>query len=95
MNPYYQVFGKGKDYKPYEYDREASVRATADSQVIVGVVSYREHEHDSKTLKLALDAASTNRQKPVVTAVVDRGYKGCQHTVDAEVTLPPPPEKGR
>lgn len=91
--PDIHCIGKGKDHKPYEYGRKASVVATADSQVIVGVVSHDEHEHDSKTLKPALDAANANRQTAVAEAVVDRGYKGCKHTVDAEVILPGPPLK--
>lgn len=91
--PDIHCIGKGKDHKPYEYGRKASVVATADSQVIVGVVSHDAHEHDSKTLKAALASANENRQTPVGTAVVDRGYKGCKRTVDIEVILPSAPLK--
>lgn len=85
--------GKGKDHKPYEYGRKASVAATLNSQVIVGVASHDKHEHDSKTLKAVLDSADENRKTPVSTAVVDRGYKGCKRKVDAEVILPSAPLK--
>ena len=85
--------GKGKDHKPYEYGRKASIAATMNSQVIVGVASHDKHEHDSKTLKAALDSANENRTTPVSTAVVDRGYKGCKRKVDAEVILPSAPLK--
>ena len=85
--------GKGKDHKPYEYGSKASVATTLDSQVIVGVASHEHHEHDSKTLKAALQSANENRETPVVTAVVDRGYRGCKRTVDAEVILPSAPLK--
>lgn len=85
--------GKGKDHKPYEYGRKASVAATLNSQVIVGVASHDKHEHDSKTLKAALDSANENRTTPVSTAVVDRGYKGCKRKVEAEVILPSVPLK--
>jgi IS5 family transposase len=43
--------GKGKDHKPYEYGRKASIVSTLKSQVIVGVESHDKHQHDSKTLK--------------------------------------------
>lgn len=85
--------GKGKDHKPYEYGQKASVVTTLDSQVIVGVVSHKKNEHDSKTLKSALDHAEQCRQTPIETAVVDRGYRGSKRTVDAEVILPSPPLK--
>ena len=85
--------GKGKDHKPYEYGRKASVVATMKSQVIVGVASHDKHEHDSKTLKAALDSANENRKMPVSTAVVDRGYRGSKRKVEAEVILPSAPLK--
>jgi len=85
--------GKGKEHKPYEYGRKASVVATLDSKVIVGVVSHDEHVHDSKTLKPALDASDTNRRARIKTAVVDRGYRGCKRTVKAEVIIPSNPLK--
>jgi len=61
--------------------------------VVVGVASHDKHEHDSKTLKAALDSANENRKSPVSTAVVDRGYKGCKRKVEAEVILPSAPLK--
>lgn len=85
--------GKGKDHKPYEYGRKASVVITEKSQIIVGVASHNKHEHDSKTLKVALNSANSHRQTPVSTVVVDRGYKGCKRLVQAEVILPGPPLK--
>lgn len=85
--------GKGKDHKPYEYGQKASVVTTLDSQVIVGVVSHERNEHDSRTLKSALDHAEQCRQTPIEAAVVDRGYRGSKRTVDAEVILPGPPLK--
>lgn len=85
--------GKGKDHKPYEYGRKASVVTTLDSQVIVGVASHDQHMHDSKTLKVALESANGNRKTPIATAVVDRGYRGGKRTVEAEVILPSAPLK--
>lgn len=85
--------GKGKDHKPYEYGRKASVVSTLDSQVIIGVVSHDEHTHDSKTLKSALSEAESFRESPIALAVVDRGYRGAKNKVTADVLLPSAPLK--
>ncbi len=80
--------GKGKDHKPYEYGRKASIVATQKSQVIVGVASHDENEHDSKNLKAALESAHEHRQTTIELAVLDRGYRGANKHVDVEVLLP-------
>jgi len=85
--------GKGKDHKPYEYGRKASVVSTLKSQVIVGVESHDEHTHDSRTLKSALASAHRIRKTKIELAVVDRGYRGAKKQVDIEVLLPNPPLK--
>ena len=80
--------GKGKDHKPYEYGRKASVVSTVKSQIIVGVESHDEHIHDSKTLKSVLAMANSHRKSDIELAVVDRGYRGAKQHVDIEVLLP-------
>jgi len=85
--------GKGKDHKPYEYGRKASVVSTLGSNIIVGVASHDVHEHDSKTLKVALAHAERSRQTPIKVAVADRGYRGSKRSVEAEVILPSAPLK--
>lgn len=87
--------GKGKDHKQYEYGRKASVVSTKDSNVIVGVASHDEHEHDSKTLAAALDSAHEHRNKPIKMVVVDRGYRGAKKHVpdEIDILLPGPPLK--
>lgn len=85
--------GKGKDQKPYEYGRKASVVTTAKSGIVVGVASHDTHEHDSKTLKTALDHAMEHRVKDIKMAVVDRGYRGAKQYVDCEVLIPSKPLK--
>ena len=82
--------GKGKDHKAYEYGRKASVVSTKDSNIIVGVASHDEHEHDSKTLKAALESAQGHRSKPTKMAVVDRGYRGARKHIPDEIDLSPP-----
>ena len=87
--------GKGKDHKQYEYGRKASIVSTKDSNIIVGVASHDEHQHDSKTLKSALKTAQSNRTKPIKLVVVDRGYRGTKQHIPEEidVLLPSAPLK--
>ena len=59
-----------------------------DSQVIIGVVSHDEHEHDSKTLKPALEHARLHRKTDIKVAVVDKGNRGRKQYVSTEVLLP-------
>lgn len=85
--------GKGKDHKPYEYGRKASIASTLTHQVIVGVESHDKHLHDSKTLSPVIDMAHRVRKTKIALAVVDRGYRGAKKYVDIEVLLPSPPLK--
>lgn len=85
--------GKGKDHKPYEYGRKASVVSTLKGQVIIGVASHDENIHDSKTLISALEHARKHRKTPIAMAIADRGYRGAQQYVPEEVLLPKPPLK--
>lgn len=85
--------GKGKDHKPYEYGRKASIVSTLEHNIIVGVVSHDEHVHDSKTLASALAHAKAHRQTPIAMAVVDRGYRGAKQYVTEDVLLPNKPLK--
>lgn len=50
--------------KKYEYGTKASIVATKDSGVIVGVASHSKNEHDSKTLELAISSANQIRNTP-------------------------------
>ena len=79
--------GKGKDHKPYEYGRKASVVSTLEGQVIIGVASHDDNIHDSKTLESALKHARQHRKSPIAMAIVDRGYRGAQQYVCEEVLL--------
>lgn len=85
--------GKGKDHKPFEYGRKASVVSTLDSQIIIGVASHDTHEHDSKTLDTAISNAEVFRASPIEMAIVDRGYRGAKKHVEATVLLPSVPLK--
>ena len=70
------AIAKGKDHKKYEYGTKASIAMTKKSNVVIGVAAHKTNEHDSKTLKAALDYANKHRDKPIKEAICDRGYRG-------------------
>ena len=73
---------KGKDHKGYEYGTKASVVTTKNSGIIVGVSAHRENEHDSKTLKLALENTISNLGSKTINEVIcDRGYRGSKQII--------------
>ena len=73
---------KGKDHKGYEYGTKASVVTTKNSGIIVGVSAHRENEHDSKTLKLALENTILNLGSKTINEVIcDRGYRGSKQII--------------
>ena len=79
---------KGKDHKKYEYGTKASIVATKDSEVIVGVASHSKNEHDSKTLELALTSANQTRTTPIKEAICDRGYRGVKEVIGTIISIP-------
>jgi len=85
--------GKGKDHKPYEYGNKVSVAATAQSNIIVGVVSHNSNCHDNHTLPEVLTHIETSRGKAVKDAVCDRGYRGKKRFGETTIILPAPPLK--
>ena len=50
------AIAKGKEHKRYEYGTKASIVMTQKSSVIIGVTAHKTNEHDSKTLKVALNS---------------------------------------
>ncbi len=82
------VIAKGKDHTPYEYGTKASVVTAYKSGVIVGVSAHAKNEHDSKTLDLALESANRNRDKPIIEAVCDRGYRGRKEVMGTTISIP-------
>ena len=84
---------KGKDHKKYEYGTKASIVATKDSGVIVGVVSHSKNEHDSKTLEAALTSANKTRITPIKEAICDRGYRGIKEVLGTTICIPATPLK--
>ena len=84
---------KGKDHKKYEYGTKASIVATKDSGVIVGVASHSKNEHDSKTLEVALTSANQTRTTPIKEAICDRGYRGIKEVLGTTICIPGTPLK--
>jgi IS5 family transposase len=75
-------------HKKYEYGTKASIVATKDSGVIVGVASHSKNEHDSKTLELALTSANQTRTTPIKEAICDRGYRGVKEVLGTIISIP-------
>ena len=84
---------KGKDHKKYEYGTKASIVATKDSGVIVGVASHSKNEHDSKTLEAAITSANQTRTTPIKEAICDRGYRGIKEVLGTTICIPGTPLK--
>ena len=84
---------KGKDHKKYEYGTKASIVATKDSGVIVGVASHSKNEHDSKTLEVALRSANQTRTTLIKEAICDRGYRGIKEVLGTTICIPGTPLK--
>ncbi|MCT7571503.1 transposase [Aliarcobacter butzleri] len=84
---------KGKDHKKYEYGTKASIVATKDSGIIVGVASHSKNEHDSKTLEVALTSANKTRTTPIKEAICDRGYRGVKEVLGTIICIPATPLK--
>lgn len=79
---------KGKDHKKYEYGIKASIVATKDSGVIIGVAAHDTNNHDSKTLESALTCAKQTRKTPIVEAICDRGYRGVKEVLGITISIP-------
>jgi IS5 family transposase len=79
---------KGKDHKKYEYGTKASIVATKDSGVIVGVASHSKNEHDSKTLEAAISSANQTRTTAIKEAICDRGYRGVKEVIGTIISIP-------
>ncbi len=84
---------KGKDHKKYEYGTKASIVSTKDSGVIVGVSAHDKNTHDSKTLEAALTSANQTREKPIIEAICDRGYRGIKEVLGTAISIPATPLK--
>lgn len=86
--PQVYCVAKGKDHKQYEYGSKASIASTAQGNLIVGVVSHEQNQHDSHTLPEILRHVEASRGKAVKQAVCDRGYRGKREVDGTRIILP-------
>jgi IS5 family transposase len=86
--PQVYCMAKGKDRIQYEYGNKVSVASTAKSNIIVGVVSHPKNIYDGNTLKEVLEHIEIIRDKNVLKAVCDRGYRGKKIVNESEIILP-------
>jgi len=86
--PQVYCVAKGKDHKQYEYGSKASIACTARSNIIVGVISHEQNQHDSHTLPEILKHVETSRDKTAKQAVCDRGYRGKGEVNGTKIILP-------
>ena len=91
--PQVYCIAKGKDHKPYEYGSKASIVSTAKNGIILSAVSHDKNIHDAHTLDGVLSKALEVRDKPIQSAVVDRGYRGVSQVGDTDIITPKNPLK--
>lgn len=91
--PQVYCIGKGKDHKKYEFGAKASIAVTKDSGIIVGAVSHRKNEHDSKTLVDVISHSSELRGQCPEVVICDRGYRGKSKVGDTRILTPKPSGK--
>lgn len=91
--PQVYCIAKGKDHKAYEYGAKASVVSTAKDGIILAAVHHDKPIHDNHSLPEVLERALAVRDKPIKTAVCDRGYRGKRQFGDTSIILPGAPLK--
>lgn len=81
---------KGKVAKKYEFGSKAAIALTKDTNLIVGVASFRGNPHDSYTLEDTLQAVErTTGQRPR-EGICDRGYRGKVKVGTTQISIPKP-----
>lgn len=86
--PQVYCIAKGKDHKPYEYGNKVSIASTANSNILVGVVSHDKAIFDGHTLPAVLTHIETSRGIAAKQAVCDRGYRGQKSVNGCDINLP-------
>lgn len=81
------VITKGKEHKAYEFGIKTSIATAYGSNIIIGVVALDCNDHDSKTLDAALTSANVNRDKLIIEAVCDRGYRGKKEVLGTSISV--------
>lgn len=79
---------KGKVSKKFEFGSKASVALTKDTNLIVGVASFKGNSHDSHTLENTLQAVERTSGKRPEEGICDRGYRGKASVGSTKISIP-------
>ena len=55
MNRTFNVIGKGKEHKKYEFGSKVSIMTTKNSGVIIGAINIEKNNYNAHTLKPAIE----------------------------------------
>ncbi len=91
--PQTACIAKGKTHKKFEFGSKAVIAMTKESCLIVGVKSYPDNRHDSKTLKDIISQAAENQGYIPKIAFCDRGFRGVEKVGDTIIAIPRPSPK--
>ena len=80
--------GKGKAHKKYEFGSKSAVAMTKNSCIIVGVQSFPDNRHDSKTLSDLLSQVTLNQGNAPQMAFCDRGFRGIKKVGETNICIP-------
>ena len=81
------VSPRGKRVPPYEFGHKVSVVSTAKEQLVVNSQALTGNPYDGHTLDLALLRAKRHTGGMVGHILVDRGYRGSQDSLYAQVHI--------
>ena len=80
--------GKGKAHKKYEFGSKSAIAMTKNSCIIVGVQSFPDNRHDSKTLSELLSQVTLNQGNAPQIAFCDRGFRGVKKVGETNICIP-------
>lgn len=79
---------KGKVAKNYEFGSKAPLALTKQSNLIVGVASFKGNPHDSNTLEETLRAVERTAGQRPEEGICDRGYRGKAKVGPTQISIP-------
>ncbi len=86
--PEVYCISKGKEHKKYEFGNKVSIALTKSSCIIVGAVSISENKYDGDTLPETIAQRKRLIEKPLESAIVDRGYRGRKEIEGVRIIIP-------
>ena len=85
--PQVACIAKGKARTPYEFGCKVSVVTTAEEGFVLDCQALAGNPYDGHTLESALRRVYLHTHKMPYHALVDRGYKGSEHTLYSQVHI--------